>query len=132
MAKQLNKNLIVILTIAAFGVILALSVVMLQRIERSDPKYFVELAERTAGAEKWQEAAIFYNRAWELSNDAQYLVSVGDMLLEDGEVGRALGSWEQALLAAVGDSYQVCSSPAPPRQPHTTPRVYSEFVSESA
>ncbi len=102
MAKQLNKSLIVALTIAAFGVILALSVVMLQRIERSDPKYFVELAERTAEAGQWQEAAIFYNRAWELSNDAKHLVSVGDMLLEDGEVGRAIGSWEQALVHQPG------------------------------
>lgn len=98
MAKRLNKNLIIVLTIAAFGVILALSVVMLQRIERSDPKYFVELAMRAAEAGQWQEAAIFYNRAWELSNDAGYIVSVGDMRLEDGEVGRAIGSWEQALV----------------------------------
>jgi len=102
MAKQLNKNLIVALTIAAFGVILALSVVMLQRIERSDPKYFVELAERTAKEGQWQQAAIFYNRAWGLSNDAKYLVFVGDMLLEGGEVGRALGSWEQALVHQPG------------------------------
>jgi len=98
MAKQLNKNLIVILTIIAFGVILALSVVMLQRIERSDPKYFVELAERASKEQHWQQAAVFYNRAWELSNDARYVVLVGDMLLEDGEVGRAIGSWEQALV----------------------------------
>lgn len=98
MAKQLNKNLIVVLTIAAFGVILALSVIMLQRIERSDPKYFIELAERAAGVGQWQQAAIFYNRAWELSNDPAHIVAVGDMLLEDGEVGRAIGSWEQALV----------------------------------
>lgn len=96
--KRLNKNVVIALTLFAFAMIVVLSVLMLWQLQRRDPKYFVEHAEEAARQQQWVQAALFYRKAWEQSDDATYLVGVGEMLLNQGEVGQALGSWEQALV----------------------------------
>jgi len=96
--KQLNKRLVVTLTLVAFVAIILLSVLMLSRLQHRDPKYFVELAEASAKQQQWPQAALFYNEAWERGGDAKYIVEAGEMLLRDGDVGRALGAWQQALV----------------------------------
>lgn len=96
--KQLNKRLVVMLTLIGFAGIVLLSVLMLRQLQRRDPKYFVDLAESSAKQQQWPQATLFYNEAWERSNDAKYIVDAGEMLLRDGEVGRALGAWRQALV----------------------------------
>ncbi len=96
--RQLNKKLVVVLTLATFAGIALLSVLMLSQLQKRDPKYFVALAERSAEERQWQQAALFYNEAWERSGDAEYLVQVGEMLLREGEVGKATACWKQALV----------------------------------
>jgi tetratricopeptide (TPR) repeat protein len=96
--KQLNKRLVVGLGLFGFACMVLLSVLMLRQLQRRDPKYFVALAEAAAGQEQWQQAALFYHEAWERSGDAAFLADVGEMLLREGEVAKAMVAWRQALV----------------------------------
>jgi tetratricopeptide (TPR) repeat protein len=96
--KRLNKNLVVVLALSAFAIMVLLSVLMLTQLQKRDPKYFVALADRSAEQQQWQQAALFYNEAWERSGEPSYLVQVGEMLLRDGDVLKALMCWRQALV----------------------------------
>ncbi len=100
--KRLNKNLVVFLALSAFAMMVLLSVLMLTQLQKRDPKYFVALADRSAEQQQWQQAALFYNQAWERSGEPSYLVQVGKMLLRDGEVQKALMCWRQALVRQPG------------------------------
>jgi len=95
--KRLNKNVVIGLTLAAFACMIVLSIVMLRQLQQRDPAYMVEMAKRQEEQEAWRTAALFYQKAWERSGDPLHLVSFGDMLLNEGEVGAARSSWEQAL-----------------------------------
>ncbi len=97
--KRLNKNLVVSMTLAGFAAMIVLSVLMLQQLRQRDPKYFINLAHDYAQKEQWEHAALFYQKAWERSNDGTHLVSYGEMLLHQGEVGRAIASWREALVS---------------------------------
>ncbi len=96
--KRLNKKVIVALTLFVFASMIVLSVLMLRQLQHSDPQYFVDQARQYEEAGEWKSAIVFYRKAWEQSKDAQHLVSLGDALLSDGELGRALGSWRTALV----------------------------------
>ncbi len=100
--KQLNKKMVVALTLCTFAVMIVLSVVMLNRLQQRDPKYFVELAESAAEQEQWQQAALFYEQAWQRSDDPKYLVEVGEMLLHEGDVQNARIAWRKALVQDPG------------------------------
>ncbi len=97
-AKQLNKRLVVGLGLFGFACMILLSVLMLRQLQRRDPKYFVQLAETAAAQEQWQQAALFYNEAWERSGEARFLVDAGEMLLREGDPGSAVRAWKQALV----------------------------------
>lgn len=96
--RKLNKNVVVGVTLFTFLLMIVLSVIMLNQLQRRDPTYFIELAEQSRDAEQWDQAALYYNEAWKRSQDTRYLVEVGNMLLSAGELPRALGAWQQALL----------------------------------
>ncbi|MEK7731281.1 MAG: hypothetical protein AAB363_05420, partial [Planctomycetota bacterium] len=96
--RRLNKNLVVVLTLSGFAMMILLAVLMLGQLQKRDPKYFVALAERSAEQQQWQQAAMFYNEAWDRSGDTGYLVEVGEMMLRDGEVIKAITCWRQALV----------------------------------
>lgn len=51
--KQLNKTMVVGLTLCLFAFMVLLSVVMLRQLQRRDPKYFVDLAETALEHEEW-------------------------------------------------------------------------------
>ena len=97
--KQLNKSLVLVLSVLAAVVIIALSVVMLKRLEPKDPTHFVELAEQSRAQQEWQTAAIYYHKAWENSGDAAYLVDAGQVWLDKGDLASTLRSWQDALVA---------------------------------
>src|SRR3989304_2576562 len=97
--KRLNKNLVLVLALSAFAMMILLAVLMLGQLQKRDPEYFVALAERSAEQRQWQQAAMFYNEAWDRSGDAGHLVEVGEMMLRDGEVIKAIMCWRQALVA---------------------------------
>ncbi len=96
--KRLNKKLVVFVTLAGFLTMIVLSLLMLKQLQQRDPQYFIELAKRHEETGEWKSAALFYQRAWQRTQDASFLVSHGDMMLADGELNRAVGSWRQALI----------------------------------
>lgn len=99
MAKQrLNKNVVGIVSVLVFLGMVAASVAMLYQLRQRDPAHFVELADRYRESGEWQQAALFYGRAYDRSRDPIHLVSLGEMWLNQGDVRRALESWRQALV----------------------------------
>lgn len=96
--KKLNKNLVVALSLCGFTVMIFLSVLMLRRMAQRDPKYFVDLAEAAVAEQNWQQAAVFYQQAWERSNDPRHLVAFGDVVLREGDVQNARIAWMKALV----------------------------------
>lgn len=96
--KRLNKNLVVALTLIMFASMIGLAVVMLSQLQKRDPKYFYDLAEKARVQNQWPKAALFYREAYARSQNATYLVYFGEMMLNDGEVRNALGAWQQALI----------------------------------
>jgi tetratricopeptide (TPR) repeat protein len=97
MAKRVNKNLAVTLSVLGFIAIIAVSIVMIKQLEQREPQEYVELAERHKKAEEWDQAAMFYGRAYTISNDPEYLVDQGEMLKEMGNIGGALETWQLAI-----------------------------------
>ena len=96
--RQLNKNVVIALTLFMFLIMIIASVLMLRQLQSRDPAYYTELAERYERDGNWETAALFYREAWERSDDATHLVAHGDMWLNEGEVGKALQSWRTALI----------------------------------
>ncbi len=96
--KQLNKRLVVGLSIFGFGLMLLVAVLMLRQLQRRDPVYFVGLAEASAAQEQWGQAGLFYHEAWKHGENPAHLVEFGEMLLRDGEVSKALSVWREALI----------------------------------
>lgn len=96
--KRLNKNLVVALTLFTFAAMIGLAVIMLSQLQKRDPIYFYDLAEKARVQSQWPQAALFYREAYARSQDAAYLVYFGEMMLNDGEVRNALGAWQQALI----------------------------------
>jgi len=96
--RKLNKNVVVGVSLAAFGTMFVLSVLMLGELQKSDPQHFVDFAQRYEAEGDWKQAALFYQRAFNRSQDAIHLVSIGRMLLNEGDVGGALQAWRQALV----------------------------------
>ena len=97
--KRLNKNVVIGLSLFAFLAMIILSVVMLRELQKGDPQRLIELAQSCEAESEWRQAALFYQKAFERTRDATHLVSVGRMLLNEGEVPGALQSWRQALIS---------------------------------
>ncbi len=99
MAKRLNKNLVGGLTALAFVVITAAGVFMVSALREVDPEQFARKAEGFAEAGDYDKAAIYYFRAFRVSdpNNPKYLVGVGNMQELNGEERRALQAWFQAV-----------------------------------
>ena len=64
--RRLNKNLVVFLALSAFAMMILLSVLMLAQLQKRDPKYFVELAQRSAEQQQWQQATKIVGRFFAL------------------------------------------------------------------
>jgi tetratricopeptide (TPR) repeat protein len=97
MAKKVNKNLVVGLTFAVFGLMIILSVLMITQLRKQDPEHFVAQAEEAKARGNWESANAYYMRAWNVSKDQSHLIGAGEMLLEAGRVGEALGTWNEAI-----------------------------------
>lgn len=96
--KQLNKNVVIGLTLFSFFVIIVASVLMLRQLQARDPQYYVDLADQYAGQGDFKTAAVFYREAWQRSQDPVHLVRHGDMQLKEGAVREAVASWRLALV----------------------------------
>lgn len=96
--KRLNKNVVVGLTLFGFLCMILASFLMLRNLRNVDPQHFVSLGQQYAAQGQYRDAALFYLKAWQVSQDPAYLVPHGEMLLAEGEVGGALNAWSQALI----------------------------------
>jgi len=96
--KRLNRRLVIALSLVAFASMIALSALMLVQLQKGDPDKLAEIGRGYFEAGEWRRAASFYHRAYQKGGGVGYLVSAGEALLEDGEVGQALQVWRDALV----------------------------------
>lgn len=96
--KQLNKNVIIGVSLFGFIAVIAAATIMIRQLSLRDPEYFSQQAERLAAAGEWRQAAPFYLKAWERSEDPKHLVPFGQMMLNEGDVRSAVDAWHRALI----------------------------------
>ncbi len=96
MAKRVNKNLIVGLTALAFVVVTGAGLALVFQGKLSDPTELVARAEEFAEKEDWDQAAIYYRRAFGASEDPIYMVRFADMLRSAGKDFEALAHYRNA------------------------------------
>lgn len=99
MAKRVNKTLIGVMTAVAFVLMTVAGVLMVHRLQQTDPRHYAERAERYAAESDWEQAKLYYFRAYSVSQDATYRVLAGQMLYEQGHEGLAVQLWMQAVAA---------------------------------
>lgn len=102
MAKKLNKNFVVGLSLVGFVAIIGLSTLMIMSLRQDDPTHYADLAAKYRKSGELKQAAQFYRRAWDIArgnspNAAEYLVAEGDVMLELGDIRRAISSWNRAV-----------------------------------
>ncbi|MFQ5415145.1 MAG: tetratricopeptide repeat protein, partial [Phycisphaerae bacterium] len=100
MAKRLNKRVVFALSVAGFGVMILLAVLMIRQLQQSDPQQHAARAQAHEAKREWVQAARFYRRAWEVSEDADYLVHLGRVLVSANDLRGALGAWREAIAHA--------------------------------
>jgi tetratricopeptide (TPR) repeat protein len=99
MAKQLNKKLVIGLTIAGMVITAVAGMVMVATLPEKDPRYYVNQAREASKQGEHLKASRLYFRAWKVSSDAGYLVDCGQELLDSGDVGAARKEWADAIAA---------------------------------
>lgn len=96
MAKKLNKNLVIGLTVAGVVVTTLAGVLMVSQVQQTDPEEIVRRAEEFSERKEYNRAATFFIRAYNASKDPIHLVRAGDMAYEQGDEMRALGAYNKA------------------------------------
>ena len=102
MAKKLNKNVVVVLTLVSFALMIGAAALMLMTLRDRDPQTLVDKAELLRSQGRLEDAATYYYRAWLAGDNPAHLVEVGQMLFEQGDVVRAVNAWSQAVSADSG------------------------------
>lgn len=97
MAKKVNKNMVGMLAVLGFILMTVAGVLMVWQLRETDPQRFVDLAEARAKESDWQQAQLYYSRAYQASQDPQWLVMVGEMNYKRGDEGRAVQAWGRAV-----------------------------------
>jgi len=100
--KRLNKKLVLLLSLLTAMAMIGLAIVMLVQLQGTDPQRFAELARTATEAQEFDQASLFYHKAWERSGDPQYLVQRGSVELSAGRMNRALQCWRDAVLKDPG------------------------------
>lgn len=98
MAKQLNKRLVIGLTIGGMVITTIAGVVMVATLPEKDPQYYVKQAKEASAAGEHLKASKLYGRAWKVANDARYLVDCGQEALDSGDVHLARKVWSEAIM----------------------------------
>jgi tetratricopeptide (TPR) repeat protein len=100
MAKQLNKNIVLGLTLVGMLAMLVVGALLVINLPEKDPTYYVAQAKAASEAREHLKAAKLYGRAWSVSTNPQYLVDAGQQALEGGDADQAMRAWRQAIVAA--------------------------------
>jgi hypothetical protein len=105
MAKRLNKQMVLALTIAGMVVTTAAGVLLIVNLPKKDPQPLVDQAELFAERGEYEEAMRYYNQASiraRTAGDAEktnaYLVRAGDMALKCGLAAEARRFWGAVVL----------------------------------
>ncbi len=105
MAKRLNKNIVVGLTVAGMAVTTAAGVVMVLNLPKKDPQPFVEEAKKAAAKGDYVEASKRYQQAYTRARTGsdpaaanEYLLKAGEMSLSAGDARMAIRLWGSAIL----------------------------------
>lgn len=106
MAKQLNKKLVVILTIIGMVVTTAAGVVMLNLLPQRDPEQYALQAEKLVADGQYEAAVRAYERAFRLARGSdhtrgkanEYLILAGEAALKGGAASDAFQYWRRAML----------------------------------
>jgi len=98
MAKRLNKNLVVVLSMLAFVVVIIASYVWLRGLQPRDPQKSADLAKQSAERGEWEASVQYFLRAASISGDAMYLVQAGDVSLQAGNLDHAHSFWREAIV----------------------------------
>ena len=97
MAKQLNKKLVIGLTIGGMVLTTVAGIVMVATLPEKDPQYYVKQAEQAVREEQHAKASKLYARAWRVSNDPRYLIECGEEALQAGDAPLARKMWTDAI-----------------------------------
>ncbi len=98
MAKQLNKQLVILLTIGGMVLTGLAGVMLVSYLPERNPNYYVKQAEEASAKGEHRKASRLYSRAWRVSNKAMYLVYAGQEALEAGDIDAARKAWQQAII----------------------------------
>lgn len=108
MAKRLNKNLVVVLTLVGMGLTTAAGIVFVQTMPQKSPQPFVEHAEKLLAQKPPDnaQASTYYQRAAQRAKAAgdiptmgKYLIKAGDLALLAGDSQRAMALWNTVMVA---------------------------------
>ncbi len=108
MAKRLNKNLVVTLTIVGMALTTAAGVILVMNLPQKSPKMFVDEAEKALAKDppEYSQASTYYQRAAGRAKAAKddalantYLIKAGDLALSAGDPNRAMGLWNTVVIA---------------------------------
>ncbi|MCC7291522.1 MAG: tetratricopeptide repeat protein [Phycisphaerales bacterium] len=94
MAKQLNKNLVALVTGVVCLSAVAAALLWVRSVRPQDPTPFVKLAEQAAQRGDRRRAIALYGRAAGISRNAAHLALAGDLWIEEGNVPLARATWE--------------------------------------
>lgn len=97
MAKRVNKNVVGLLTFVGFVVVTLTGFLVIKSLRQTDPSHYVRLAEERASNKDWDQARVYYLRAYNVAKDPSYLVQAGQTLYEKGNEIEALGMYERAV-----------------------------------
>ena len=105
MAKRLNKQMVLSLTIASMVLTTAAMIVVIMNLPQKDPQPLVREAEQFAKAGNYAEAMKKYqgaSRRAKVKKDmpkyAEYMILAGEMALKDGKGAEARKCWSDVIL----------------------------------
>ncbi len=97
--KRLNKRVVAILTITLMVLMAILAGIMIWATSKKDPTIYAKRGEKFLAAGQYKEAVRAYQRAFRYSNkDPKWLVKIAEVYYQMGEVGRALGTLQNAVI----------------------------------
>ena len=97
MAKKANKQIIVVLTAAGFLLTTVAGVILARNMRQMDPEYYATKARQFMEEDDYLRAGQYFVRAFNVSEQAKYLIGAGDAFYDMAEEGKALGVWQKAV-----------------------------------
>ncbi len=98
MPRRVNKPAVAIVTLAVMGMTILAGVLLVRSIPSTDPAPMVRKAQEAVAKGEYRLAVQCYQRAYQRSQDVQYIVLAGDAARDMGDSGMAFALWQNAVL----------------------------------